>query len=280
MKIFIQSNRYQFTAAKVAKFSFEKFGYTCKIVNIEDEVRLKKYFDKKYLRNNKIKTFKDDLQSFTLLRFLIPELVDNNEKIMIIDPDVFALKSLNKLEEITNNQNLIYCTFYNNKPRSEVMIGYPNILKINFDKYMEKLFNFKVDYMDIMGMNIYNKKSIVEIPKIYNQHDHINNNTCILHTTQRITQPWKYGLKIDFERHIGKKLLLINYIKKLLFMKYNKNFLSSYYLKHGDDEVFNFIINLFNNALSKKIISNEELIKSMELNYIGKKFVERLNIAL
>ena len=97
MKIFIQSNRYQFTAAKVAKFSFEKFGYTCKIVNIEDEVRLKKYFNKKYLRNNKIKTFKDDLQSFTLLRFLIPELVDNNEKIMIIDPDVCNRPIVNML---------------------------------------------------------------------------------------------------------------------------------------------------------------------------------------
>ena len=27
----------------------------------------------------------------------------------------------------------------NNSPRSEVMIGYPNTLKINFDEYMEKL---------------------------------------------------------------------------------------------------------------------------------------------
>ena len=37
--------------------------------------------------------FKDDLQSFTLLRFLIPELSDSKSPIMIIDPDIFAIKN-------------------------------------------------------------------------------------------------------------------------------------------------------------------------------------------
>ena len=75
------------------------------------------------MRKGKIKKFKDDLQSFTLLRFLIPEIADPNEKIAIIDPDVFALKPLNELEKITHLQNKIFCTFYNGLPRSEVMIG-------------------------------------------------------------------------------------------------------------------------------------------------------------
>ena len=127
-------------------------------------------------------------------------------------------------------------------------------------------------------MDVYDKKSIIEIPKKYNQHDIIYQETCMLHTTQRITQPWKHGLKINFERHIGIKLILLNYIKKIFMLKYNENFLSNYYLKHKNQEVYDYILNLFKDALDKNIISKAELDNSMKMNYIGKEFIKNLNI--
>ena len=41
MKVFIQSNKYQLLAAKVSKYSFEKFGCEVKIMNLEDNIFLK-----------------------------------------------------------------------------------------------------------------------------------------------------------------------------------------------------------------------------------------------
>ena len=39
------------------------------------------------------------------MRFLIPELVDKNDKIMIIDPDVFAIRPIDKLDDIIKDKD-------------------------------------------------------------------------------------------------------------------------------------------------------------------------------
>ena len=76
MKVYIQSNRFQNIAAKVAKYSFVKNGYeNVEIINLENNETLKKFFGKKYKRKGKKVTFTtDDLQSFTLLRFFPTKL--------------------------------------------------------------------------------------------------------------------------------------------------------------------------------------------------------------
>lgn len=276
MKIFIQSNQFQYTAAKVAKFSFERFGCNAEIINFEEHESLTKKIGAEYLRKGEKKIFKNDLQSFTLLRFLIPELAKPNDKIAIIDPDVFALKPLDELQEITNVENKIFCTFYDGIPRSEVMIGKARNFYLDFNKLIKDLFELKIDYDDIMSLRLYKKDKLVEIPHIYNQHDYINNETFILHTTNRSSQPWKLGLKIDFERHLTTKTKIINYFKKLLFLRYNKSFLSNYYIKHENKEVYNFILDLFKEAINKNYINESEVKRSVQGGFIGIDFFKDL----
>ena len=57
MKVFIQSNKFQNTAAQVSKYSFEKFGYKCEIISFEDFPILKDCIGKTYLRKGKQKVF-------------------------------------------------------------------------------------------------------------------------------------------------------------------------------------------------------------------------------
>jgi len=85
MKVYIQSNKYQFLAANVAKYSFERFGLKTEVMNVENNVILIKNLNKKIKRNNKISSYKDDLQSFTLLRFFAPKLDGFQNKILVID---------------------------------------------------------------------------------------------------------------------------------------------------------------------------------------------------
>ena len=123
MKVFIQSNSFQSIAAKVAKYSFERFGCHAEIMSVEENKILKDKLNKKMLRNKKVVKYKNDLQSFTLLRFFAPTLDNFNEKILVVDPDIFALKSPKDLfSEIDNNEHDIACTFYNGSPRSEMML--------------------------------------------------------------------------------------------------------------------------------------------------------------
>tara|TARA_B110000971_G_C19956664_1_gene475972 strand:+ start:221 stop:1066 length:846 start_codon:yes stop_codon:yes gene_type:complete len=276
MKVFIQSNKFQNTAAQVSKYSFEKFGYKCEIISFEDFPILKDCIGRTYLRKGEQKVFRDDLQSFTLLRFLIPTLVNQYDKILIIDPDIFALKSLNELDKLTSEEDKIYCTFYNQVPRSEMMVGIAKNFNLEFNQILKDLFDLKIDYNDLMSLDFYNNSEIGIIPNNFNEHDSINSNTFMLHTTKRITQPWKNGLDIDFERHNGIKVKLINYIKKFLFLKYNPEFISEKYIFHKNKDVYHFILNLFVESIKNNYLNIKQIEESVDNKFIGKIFYKQI----
>ena len=223
MKIYIQSNRFQGIAAKVSSETFNSFGHSSEIIYVENFNEITKYFGRKYLRKGKEKIFKDDLQSFTLLRFLIPELTKSEEPILIIDPDIFAIKDpITILEDVKNDKKL-YCTFQNKKPRTEVMVLNPKHKLWNFEKILEDLFDFKIDYSDLFKLNFLDHNILGKLDDKYNSLDEIKDNTVLLHTTNRKTQPWKEGLQIDFEIHATKFNILYNTFKKVIGLNHNRN---------------------------------------------------------
>ena len=52
-----------------------------------------------------------------------------------------------------------------------------------------------------MSLRFDNNLNINELDRKFNMHDKIDEDTVLLHTTNRITQPWKINLQIDFERN-------------------------------------------------------------------------------
>ena len=276
MKIYIQSNRFQGIAAKVSSETFNSFGHSSEIIYVEDFKEITKYFGRKYLRKGKEKIFKDDLQSFTLLRFLIPELSKSEEPILIIDPDIFAIKDPVTILENIKNDKKLYCTFLNEKPRTEVMLLNPRNKLWSFEEIMKDLFDLKIDYDNLFKLNFLNLDLLERLDNKYNSLDEIKDETVLLHTTNRRTQPWKEGLKIDFEIHATKFNIFYNNLKNLVGLDHNKNMVGKYYLKHPDDEVNEYIIKFFNIAYKKKIINKEELLNSVKQNYISENFVKKL----
>lgn len=272
MKVYIQSNKYQSIAAKVAKYSFERFGYDVEIMSLEKNHILLDRINNQIKRNNKIVKYKDDLQSFTLLRFYAPFLCSIKSNILVIDPDIFALKDPKELfNEIKNNEFDIACTFYNDNPRSEMMLINTNSVKWDFNNIIEKLFNFEIDYKDLMNLNFDKNLKIKKIDNKYNSHDKIDYDTVLLHTTNRITQPWKEGLKINFERSNFSYLNLIKqYIKRSLNFEYDKNLLINNFQKHPDGKVRDVIKKLFTEAKNKKIISEQEINNEINLKNLSK----------
>ncbi len=272
MKVYIQSNKYQSISAKVAKYSFERFGYEVEIMSLEKNHILLDKINNQIKRNNKIVKYKDDLQSFTLLRFYAPFLCKTKNNILVIDPDIFALKDPKELfSEIQNEEFDIACTFYNNNPRSEMMLINTNNVKWDFNKIIEKLFNFEIDYKDLMNLNFDKNLKIKKISNKYNSHDKINYDTVLLHTTNRITQPWKEGLNINFERNnISYFNLIKQLIKKILNFNYDKNLLTNKFQKHPDEGVRDIVKKLFIEAKNKKIISEKEINNEINNNNLSK----------
>ena len=105
MKYFIHTNSKQYLPAQVSRFNALKNRGVeeVTILKVEDYLDLEKLNGKSYLRNGrKIKWFKDDLQSFTLLRFLIPEICKFEGYALLTDPDVFLLKDYPLVERHQN----------------------------------------------------------------------------------------------------------------------------------------------------------------------------------
>lgn len=276
MKVYIQSNERQLSAAKVSKNTFEKFNLDTKIILIEECDFFKDIVNKPYLRKGKKKIYKNDLQSFTLLRFYIPTIHEGEEDFLIVDPDVFAIKDPSIIKK-NNIKNTLYCTYYNNSPRTEVMYFHKINSFWNFDSILDDLLNFKLDYYDLFCLN-FNKQNLKlkEISQAFNHHDKIDDETILLHTTKRITQPWKLGLDVDFDRDISFKNMFLNNLKKFFRLNYNKELISKKYLKHHSQDVFNFVLQEFNNTIKNGSLDYTEIKKDISNNFLSKAFIDQL----
>jgi hypothetical protein len=280
MKILIQANKFQRLAAEVSKYSFIKQGIKdVEIINLEDQNILIKNFGKKYLRNGKLTTYEyNDLQSFTLLRF-IPTKLPIKDFCLIVDPDIFAVTNpIPEIEKILDNKIDIFCTKINNQLRSEVMILNLKNNIWDFESIINDLFSQKIDYSDLINLKFIKEKKIKIINNKFNEHDNMLTDTIFLHTTNRLTQPWKEGLKINFKTYFSKKYIIKNYIKYILRMKYDEKAISSKYIKHKNEQVIRFVCELFEEAYKKKFIKINDIKFAIDNKFISKNFFDRLRI--
>ena len=146
-----------------------------------------------------------------------------------------------------------------------------SINKSKIDENLKKLLN--LDYKDLMSLQFPKEIKVKEIDKKYNQHDQYNDSTVFLHTTNRITQPWKYNLPIDFQRYMSKKEILKNLFKKLIGLNYNQEILSNKYMPHKDPKVIFLLRDFFLEALNKNFITEEDINFAIKNNYISKHFM-------
>lgn len=276
MKIYIQTNNQQRLAAKIAKASFIEKGFNKNnifFLDLEENKFLKSYLNSSYIRNGILTKYNNDLQSFTLLRFFAPEMNKYKDKILVIDPDVFACKNPESIFNNLHDDDEICCTFYNNCARSEVMLINANKVRWNFKNIIKNLFDRKIDYNDLINLN-FEKRKKKEINKIYNSHDFLNDETVLLHTSRRITQPWKEGLKIDFDKkHYPLLTKYKNFIKKLLGLNYNKSITEKFYIKHPSPNVIRKVRSCYEYALKNNIINLNEVNQEIIKGHVSEKFI-------
>ena len=280
MKVLIQSNKFQKIAAEVARYSFIKQGISdVEIINLEEHDILVKNFGKKYLRNGKLTTFNNkDLQSFTLLRF-IPTKLHINDFCLIVDPDIFAIKNpMSEINKILDNKTDIYCTKINGKLRTEVMILNLKNNIWHFDSLIDDLFSKRIDYSDLINLKFINDKKIKIIDNKFNDHDKINENTILLHTSNRLTQPWKEGLEINFKNHYSKIYIIKNYIRFIIGKKYDEKIISNKFLRHPDENIIKIVKNLFEEAYKNNFININKIKSALFNKSISQKFFNSLEI--
>ena len=95
--VFIHTNHKQVTGALVAEHSLRRNSryadkFDIRIIHTKDYPVLRAREGQPYLRDGVKRIWRyDDLQSFTTLRFMPPELMGYQGRAVVVDPDVFAV---------------------------------------------------------------------------------------------------------------------------------------------------------------------------------------------
>lgn len=210
-KVFIHTNSKQILGAIVGRYTMKKNSrhpeaFDVEFITTQDYPYLNQRDGKKYLREGKRIVWKsDDLQSFTPLRFLPPQLMGYEGRAVVTDPDVFALKDIYDLLTLDLKGKALAARKIRPKDgrphywaTSVMLMDCEKLKHWKWEQTIDKMFNAEIDYRDWMSLLLEDQSNILELPEEWNHYDVLNDKTILLHNTGRITQPWKTGLPIDF----------------------------------------------------------------------------------
>ncbi len=210
--VFIQTNHMQIAGAIVAEHALKRNSrhgdeFDIRIVHHKDYPF---FLDKEgmpFLRDGVYRKWQNnDLQSFTLTRFMPPELMGYQGRAVCIDPDVFAVADVWELLSRDMEGKAIMAT----KPKSRLkekegqlatsvlLLDCAKLKHWKVEDQFDAMFDGRIDYMDWISLKLEPRDTIGILDSSWNHFDILNSETKMIHNTKRRTQPWKAGLPIDF----------------------------------------------------------------------------------
>ena len=230
-----------------------------------------------YLRDGDKRTWlNDDLQSFTPLRFMPPQLMNYEGRALIIDPDVFAVGDVwNLLSRDMGGKALMCRPKSGSKGRKGALASSVMLLDCGQLKHWQaeqqfgEMFDFSRDYMDWISLKLEDRDSIGLFENVWNDFDHLDLNTKMLHNTKRKTQPWKAGLPTDWrpaERfRLFPPLAWLMRARRMLFGEYG---LLGNYREHPDKNQERLFFGLLKECLDQGLVTEEMLRQEMANNHV------------
>jgi len=272
MKIFICTNDNQSIGAKVSKQSIiKRSSFTSEditILNESDCHEIKNFFSLPYMRRGKmIDHKKNDMQSFTLLRFMIPELMSYSGRALVIDPDIFLVRNgLESLLDFPMEDFSIYARKGKKKGSwgsSVMLLNCQQLQHWKLSNLIERMHSGLLDYDDLINLKIEDKK-IAVLRNKWNEYDAIKEDTILLHTTEKITQPWRVGLKLNSTI----KPLLKIFPRAPIYRLFGKNLTIG--REHPQKAVTRFFMKELSACLNNGAIASHELDQAIEKNFLRK----------
>mgnify|MGYP001814374106 FL=1 len=281
--VFIQTNHKQITGAIVAEYALRRYSvnndkFDVRIIHIKDHPWFDDHEGRLYLRDGlKRAWLNDDLQSFTLTRFMPPELMGYQGRAVVIDPDVFAASDIWDLLSRDMQGKAIMCRSRSGTKgfrdrcmaTSVMLLDCGKLTHWKVREQFEAMFEFKRDYMDWICLRTEDRDTIGLFEKEWNDFDKFTPKTRMLHTTKRKTQPWKTGLPVDWRpKESSRSISPYNWFtraRRQLFGEYA--FLGKYKV-HPDRNQEHFFFGLLKECVDQGIISADFIREQMARNHV------------
>jgi len=281
--VFIHTNHKQIVGALVAQYALRRNSknndkFDVRIINTEDFPFLKKRQGQLYLRDGVKRTWLyDDLQSFTPLRFMPPELMNYRGRAVVIDPDIFAASDVWELLSRDMQGKAIMCRMRSGPKgyidrcmaSSVMLLDCGQLTHWRCEQQFEQMFDFKRDYMPWICLKLEPPETVGFFEPEWNDFDKLTPATKMLHNTRRRTQPWKTGLPIDWRP--AERFRLFPPVAWL--MRARRHLLGEYallgnYKPHPDPNQERFFFGLLRECLDQGIISEQMLKDQMSQNHV------------
>ena len=257
--IFIQSNRRQLVGALVAAHALRRSagGRDLPPVHVlrqEDYPFFQRAQGQRYLRNGEACAWdNDDLQSFTPLRFMPPELMGYSGTALVLDPDVFAVANIWELLTTEMDGRAILCVSRPGhrgregyKASSVMLVDCAQLKHWNCERQFAEMFAFKRDYLLWIDLELEPPELIGPLAPEWNHFDTLNSTTKMVHNTYRATQPWKQGLPFEFTVSGSKSPLLFMPAARQLYRQWRRG---GRYRPHPDRRQVDLFFGLLREAV-------------------------------
>lgn len=280
--VFIHTNPLQMLGAKVAAYALTRnsrhaSAFDVRIIHTDDYPFLRAREGQPFLRDGVKRHWRmDDLQSFTPLRFLPPELMDYRGRAVVIDPDIFAIADIWDLLTRDMGGAAIMCRFRSGVKRmlgcyasSVMLLDCAKLRHWRCAEQFDEMFAFERDYMAWISLKLEPKGSIALFENEWNDFDRLSPQTKMLHNTGRMTQPWKTGLPVDFTPADTFPLFPpVGWVMRWRRRAFGDHALLGRYRRHPDINQERLFFGLLRECLETGTISEDELREEMRLSHI------------
>jgi len=279
--VFIHSNGKQMVGALVAEYALRRNSkrpdaFDVRIIQQEHYAFFRDYEGRRYLRDGAWRLWhNDDLQSFTPLRFMPPELMGYQGRALVIDPDIFAVGDVVELLARDMQGKAVLArrrAGWKKKTcwaSSVMLLDCAQLSHWRCQADFDSLFEGKYDYSDWICLRCEREETLGLLEAEWNDFDHLTSHTRLLHNTRRWTQPWKTGLPVDFVP--GDKVLGLPFIDKLMRLRrewFGDHALLGRYVRHPDRKQEQFFFGLLRECLTRGVLSEAMLREEIARNHV------------
>jgi hypothetical protein len=280
--VFIHTNERQWLGALVAEYSFRRNSahadqFDVKFIHTRDYPFLSAREGQSFLRGGTHRTWHmADLQSFTPLRFLPPKLMNWQGRAVVTDPDVFAVGDVYELLRMDMQGAAVMGRHRSDKDdkraqvaTSVMLLDCARLRHWDTEREFGELFRDEKDYKEWMVLGYEDPANIGYLPDCWNDFDHLDANTRLLHNTKRKTQPWKTGLPVDYtpaDKFKDKPLLAgVNRLRAKVFGEYG---LLGRYREHPDRRQEQFFFGLLKECIDAGHVSEALVREEIRKNHV------------
>ncbi len=278
--IFIHTNKKQILGALVSQYSFRRFAknpdaYDVKLIETKSYPWMAEHEGKSYLRDGlQRKWLNDDLQSFTVLRFMPPELMGYKGRALVVDPDVFCISDVGSLfdrnmggkalmaRRNTGGKHKVWAS-------SVMLLDNAKLTHWKVKENFEAMFRSERDYMEWVNLQLEPEGTIGELEPVWNDFDTLTPETRMIHNTKRQTQPWKSGLPVDFRPPESATSLtpknLYNRARRAIFGDYG---MLGRYSSHPDKKQERLFFALLKECLEAGVVTEAMVKEQMKNNHV------------